>query len=109
CEPGDEELVLHMARLCARAGDAARALALTQAARKAKPSSHTEIALCEAMLAAGLVEAATPRLSELRRVLPLDQYVIALEATAWRLRDDPRYHEVYDYDALVTTQVLHPP
>jgi len=109
CEPGDEELLLHAARLHGRTGNRASALGLTQAAYKARPSSNTQIALCEAMLASGQVEDATPMLSQLRGLLPLDQYVIALEATAWRLRDDPRYHELYDYAALVTTQALDPP
>lgn len=109
CEPGDEELLLQTARLRAKTDDAAGALRLARAAHKANRSSDTEIALCEALLATGQVEAATPMLAELRRVLPLDQYVIALEATALRLGDDPRYRELYDYDALVTVQELRPP
>ena len=109
CEPGDAELLMQAARLRAKAGDAARALSLARAACHASPGSSTQIALCEALLAAGQVDSATTMIAQLREALPPDQYVIALQATAWRIRADPRYRDLHDYGSLVTVQTLDPP
>lgn len=62
-----------------------------------------------AQLAAGNAQQAEQTLLRLRRRLPRDQLVIAALATAWRLLDDDRYRQLYDYDALVRSYPLEAP
>ncbi|MDP1736457.1 MAG: putative 2OG-Fe(II) oxygenase [Caulobacter sp.] len=63
----------------------------------------------EASLAAGEPEMAARRALALRELFPRDQQAIGLLATAWRLMDDPRFRELYDYDAFVKTWRLDTP
>jgi tetratricopeptide (TPR) repeat protein len=65
--------------------------------------------LCHANLAAGRADVASAIAADLRSGWPLDQYPIALAATAWRLLDDPRYRELYDYERLVRAWTLETP
>ena len=107
--PGDAPLLRQAAHLCAQTGQAARALGLAQEASKSSTDPGAQITLCEALLAVGQLDAADAIISALRASLPLNQNVIALQATAWRLNGDARYAELYDYGALVTAQSLEPP
>lgn len=45
----------------------------------------------------------------LRVAQPLNQHLIALQATAWRMLGDARYGSLYDYGALVVPQTLAVP
>ena len=57
--------------------------------------------LVEALLAVGAAEEAAPMVEAMLMQRPLDQYLLALQATVWRLLDDPRLAELYDYEAVV--------
>ena len=108
--PRDVPLLLQAARLCAEMNDAGRAVHFArQADRLAPAESAAGFGLCEALLAAGELEEADRLATVLRVSHPSNQYVIALQATAWRLRGDPRYQELYRYDTLVDAQRLDAP
>ncbi len=62
-----------------------------------------------ALLAAGDAETASDVIDRLRRRQPANQYFIALQATAWRIRGDERYHTLFDYDAMVYAAPLDTP
>lgn len=57
--------------------------------------------LVEALLAVGAAEEAAPMVEAMLRDRPLDQYLLAFQATLWRLLDDPRLSELCDYEAVV--------
>ena len=40
---------------------------------------------------------------------PTNQYLVALQATTWRLLGDSRYEALCDYERLVGTRTLDPP
>ena len=103
----DFGLLLQVAHLEAGAGDANRALELAHRARAA--GHRADIARCEALLALGRIADAEAALAPLLAALPHNQYLIALQATTWRLKRDPRYTTLYDYDHLVGTRMLAPP
>jgi Flp pilus assembly protein TadD len=65
--------------------------------------------LCAANLAGGRANEAARIALGLRERIPLDQHVIGLLATAWRLLGDPRYGELYDYQGLVSAQTIDTP
>ncbi len=108
--PRDVPLLLQAARLCAEMQDAARAL---QFARQADGLAPTDIAagfgLCEALLAAGELGEADRIATVLCTAQPRNQYAIALQATAWRLRGDPRYATLFHYETMVDAQKLDVP
>jgi hypothetical protein len=66
-------------------------------------------ALCQAALAAGEARAAAEVAEVMRARWPLNQYAIALIATAWRMLGDPRYRALYDYDAMVSVEAVDTP
>ena len=108
--PGHKELLRQAAHLSALVGKVDQALALSaQAVRDAPEGSPERIAWCEALLAAGRLEEAEPVAQALVAALPDNQYAIALQATVWRLRGDPRYGALYDYERLVGVQKLETP
>ena len=108
--PRDVPLLLQAAHLCAEMKDAARAL---QIARQADSLAPTDIAvgfgLCEALLAAGELDEADRIATVLCAAQPRNQYAIALQATAWRLRGDARYAKLCRYDTMVDAQKLDVP
>lgn len=57
--------------------------------------------LIEALLAAGKAEEAAPMVEAMLSRRPLDQNLLAYQATVWRVMDDPRLTELYDYEAMV--------
>jgi len=90
--------------------DPQRALMHAEAAYRIAPDSGPAItSLCHANLAAGRADVASAIAADLRRGWPLDQYPIALAATAWRMLGDPRYRELYDYERLVRAWTLETP
>jgi len=76
----------HANRAAALAGAAAPAVMATQA---------------ECLLALGRPDAALEPIRALRAQEPLNQHVLAHQATAWRMLGDARYAQLYDYDAFV--------
>ena len=66
-------------------------------------------AYCRALLATGGAKEAVPIAESLHAEFPLDQHVIAVMATAWRLAGDDRYPALYDYDAFVVGGELDAP
>jgi len=105
-EPG-----LHVAasRLLGRS-DPARAVWHAGIAARALPGDYVaQSALCEAWLAAGDAAQAARLAQRLHERMPQNQHALGLLATAWRLLDDPRYAELYDFDQLVWTGRLDTP
>jgi hypothetical protein len=107
--PDDVGLLRQLAHLSAQRGDAARSLTLAQRAAQIDFGPGSRYGLCEALLAAGRIREADALAAQLCAVEPLNQYAIALQATAWRLLDDPRYHALYDYEHLVSARKLDTP
>ncbi len=65
--------------------------------------------LVAALLGIGDARDALPHCEALLAHEPDDQYLIALQTTAWRLLDDPRYAQLCDYPLLVLPQQLEVP
>jgi Flp pilus assembly protein TadD len=108
--PADLAIAVSSSQLASETGDMAGALAHAERAVALAPQNDVSaIALAIACLGAGdASRAATTALQVLSRA-PHDQHAIALLATAWRLLGDARYHELYDYDALIQTTYLDTP
>lgn len=84
----------HANRAAALAGGEVAAIMVTQA---------------ECLLALGEAEAALVPIEALRAREPLNQHVLAFQATAWRMLGDDRYGPMYDYDAFVRPYRLETP
>lgn len=65
--------------------------------------------LIAAQLGIGDARGALPHCDALLASAPDDQYLIALQITAWRLLGDARYQELCDYARLVSPQQLEVP
>lgn len=65
--------------------------------------------LLDPMMSLGRADDAMPLIELARDAAPLNQWYIALEATAARLLGDPRYEELYDYDRFVQPYVIDTP
>ena len=91
--------------------DSASALALAERALQALPANAAaRTLLVAAQLGVGDARGALPNCEALLAEAPDDQYLIALQTTAWRLLGDHRYLELCDYGDLVRPmQVDAPP
>lgn len=79
-------------------------------AAEASPDNNDTVAVyVTALLALGDANAAAPVIDRLRARQPANQYFIALQATAWRLMGDERYHALFAYDAMVVAAPLDTP
>lgn len=89
------------------------ALALRHADRAAalaqRPVPAVMVTQAECYLALGQAPAALTHIDVLRQIEPLNQHVLAVQATAWRMTGDPRYRQLYDYDAFVRGYQLDTP
>ena len=86
------------------------ALALAGQAMRAQPNNPTaRKLLCAAYLGVGDGVAAMTECATLLQATPDDQYLIAMQTTALRLLNDPRYEALCDYDKMVLSQVLETP
>ncbi len=75
-----------------------------------KPDNYGVIAaLCQANLAVGRPDVADGLAAQLCQKNPLDQYALALQATAWRMLGDARHAQLYDYDAFVSRSTIDTP
>jgi tetratricopeptide (TPR) repeat protein len=70
--------------------------------------NHIDL-LLDPMMSLGRADEAMPLIQLAREAVPLNQWYIALEATAARLLGDPRYEELYDYERFVQPYVIDTP
>jgi tetratricopeptide (TPR) repeat protein len=86
------------------------ALAFAQRAMRAQPNNHTaRKLLCAAALGVGDAAKALTECATLLQATPDDQYLIAMQTTALRLLNDPRYELFCDYDKMVLSTLLEAP
>jgi len=86
------------------------ALAFAQRAMRAQPNNHTaRKLLCAASLGVGDAAKALTECATLLQATPDDQYLIAMQTTALRLLNDPRYELFCDYDKMVLSTLLEAP
>jgi tetratricopeptide (TPR) repeat protein len=86
------------------------ALAFAQRAMRAQPNNHTaRKLLCAASLGVGDAAKALTECATLLQATPDDQYLIAMQTTALRLLNDPRYESFCDYDKMVLSTLLEAP
>ncbi|MFA7261569.1 MAG: putative 2OG-Fe(II) oxygenase [Caulobacter sp.] len=90
--------------------DARRGLQHARRALAHAPDDPLVLTVCaEASLAAGLPDDTARLAQALGDMSPGNQQALGLLATAWRAMGDPRYGELYDYDAFVKTWRLDTP
>ena len=109
----DSQSARLLAEMSAAQHDAGRFDAALDFAQKAVATKQADPELkdlvIQALLSLGKASDATPLIEEARKREPLNQWYIALEATAARLMGDPRYEFLYDYDRLVQRYQLPTP
>ena len=87
-----------------------RALRHAWEAARSLPADRVALgALCEAYLAVGDADASLEVAQRLLTLGALDQHTFGLIATAWRLKGDPRYATLYDYDSMVSASRIDTP
>lgn len=102
--------LLVRAGLAALDFEPAAAVALAERALRLSPGSPTARTLLAAgRLGIGEPAAALAECATLLGASPDDQYLIALQTTAWRMLGDERYQRLCDYRNLVVPQPLEPP
>jgi tetratricopeptide (TPR) repeat protein len=108
--PQASPLLLVRAGLAALEFDSAAALNLAERALSAMPANAAARTLMvAAQLGVGDARGALPHCETLLAGAPDDQYLIALETTAWRLLGDERYLQHCDYRTLVVPFELEVP
>lgn len=109
--PRDTALLRQASHLALEAGDTPRAMDFALRATRIAPANSAPemMTICEALLAAGRIEEADGAAEALVTALPGNQYALALQATAWRLRGDRRYAGRCDYATLVSAEKLDTP
>jgi tetratricopeptide (TPR) repeat protein len=102
--------LLVRAGLAALEFDPARAVMLAERALQRLPSNAAaRTVLAAALLGLGDARAALGHCETLLARTPDDQYLIALQTTAWRLLGDGRYEQLCDYRKLVVPHQLDAP
>jgi hypothetical protein len=102
--------LLLRAGLAALEFDPATALALAERALSVVPANAAARTLrTAAWIGVGEARAALADCEALLANAPDDQYLIALQTTAWRLLGDERYPQLCDYRDLVVPRPLEPP
>jgi tetratricopeptide (TPR) repeat protein len=108
--PQPPPALLIRAGLAALEFEPVTALKLAEQAMRAQPNNPTaRKLLCAAYLGVGNGTAATAECATLLEATPDDQYLIAMQTTALRLMNDPRYGALCDYDKMVLSQTLETP
>jgi predicted Zn-dependent protease len=108
--PGSHPSLLIRAGLAALEFDPATALRLAERALRALPDNHTaRKLLCAAYLGVGEGARALAESAPLLAAAPDDQYLIAMQSTALRLANDPRYQLLVDYDRMVLSTLIETP
>jgi tetratricopeptide (TPR) repeat protein len=110
-QPGHARLAHALANAALQAGEVAESLAAAQRAVALAPAeSATHMAWIDALLVLGEWRHAEQAALAWQARSPLDQHVLARLATAWRMLQDPRYGQLYDFDGLVSVlQLATPP
>lgn len=102
--------LLVRAGLAALEFDPAQAQALAERALRLAPdAAAARNLLAAALLGTGDARGALDHCEALLSRAPDDQYLVALQTTAWRLLGDPRYEAFCDYGQLVRPQRLQAP
>jgi tetratricopeptide (TPR) repeat protein len=102
--------LLIRAGLAALEFDPVTALAFAERALRAQPDNRTaRKLLCAAYLGVGEGAKALAESAALLQAMPDDQYLIAMQTTALRLLNDPRYELFCDYDRMVLSTLLETP
>lgn len=99
--PQAQALLALVVKLCGELDDPDAALAWAERSRGVVQPGLDDVLLAQARLAAGDAAGAAEAAERAAELMPTDQSVQALRATAWRMTGDPRYAEVADYDRLV--------
>jgi tetratricopeptide (TPR) repeat protein len=108
--PQPHPMLLIRAGLAALEFEPATALSLAEQAMRAQPNNPTaRKLLCAAYLGVGDGAAAMAECAILLKATPDDQYLIAMQTTALRLLNDPRYAAMCDYDEMVLSTPLETP
>ena len=103
-------MLLIRAGLAALESEPATALTLAEQAIRAQPNNPTaRKLLCAASLGVGDGATAMTECAALLEDTPDDQYLIAMQTTALRLLNDPRYETACDYDNMVLSVPLETP
>jgi tetratricopeptide (TPR) repeat protein len=98
------------AGLAALEFEPATALAFAERAVRAQPDNRTaRKLLCAAYLGVGEGAKALAESATLVQAMPDDQYLIAMQTTALRLLNDPRYEQFCDYDGMVLSALIEAP
>ncbi len=106
CHPS----MLIRAGLAAMDFDPAAAVTLAERALRAMPDNHTaRKLLCAGYLGLGEGGRALAECATLLKATPDDQYLIAMQTTALRLLNDPRYELLCDYDRMVLSALIETP
>lgn len=109
-DPNAPPALLLRAGLAALEFDPKTALDFAHRVRHRMPNDTAPMKLtAAACLGVGDPAKALTLCGELLRQTPDDQYLIALQTTAWRMQGDARYRQLCDYDALVIPYQLDPP
>ena len=96
--------------LAAKLGESVAALRHAEAAYAIDPNDpRTIVLMCDAQLGLGRAGPAARMAQALHERMPDEQQVLARLATAWRMMDDPRYRELYDYPAMVRGWTIDTP
>jgi len=108
--PNQADLLAELATVQQLAGDSESAY---QSAYKACELEPKRFALSnhviDPLLSLGRLDEALSLIQEARKLFPKHQWYIAAEATVARLRGDPHYHYLYDYERFVSTYELDVP
>jgi tetratricopeptide (TPR) repeat protein len=106
CHPN----MLIRAGLAAMDFDPAAAVALAERALRALPDNHTaRKLLCAGYLGLGDGARALAECATLLEATPDDQYLVAMQTTALRLLNDPRYASLCDYERMVLSMLIETP
>jgi Flp pilus assembly protein TadD len=108
--PQAHPMLLIRAGLAALEFDPVTALRLAEQAMQAQPNNPTaRKLLCAAYLGVGDGAKAMAECATLLKATPDDQYLIAMQTTALRLLNDPRYEAMCDYNKMVQSTPLETP
>ena len=109
-QPHATPALLVRAGLSALEFDPAAALALAERGLRANPDDAAALnLLVAAQLGVGDAQSALRNCETLLAAAPDDQYLVALQTTAWRLLGDARYAALCDYARLVVPSQLEAP
>jgi Flp pilus assembly protein TadD len=108
--PAFAPVLVELAGVYQEAGQFDKALHNAELAAEAAPGdAQTKNMVIDALVSLGRADEAMPLIEAMRREFPLNQWYVAMEATAARLVGDPRYEYLYDYEQYVRPYDLETP